>query len=100
MIDIKKISELARIRLDSKEEKELAGELESILGYIDKLKETSVDGIEETSHVFHVNEFRKDEAPKEIFPSAPLVEAAPEKERGFIKVKKILDKRIRPGEIA
>lgn len=90
--DIKKTAELAKIKLDSKEEKDLAGELESILGYIDKLKEVDVSGVQEASHVFHTNEFRKDAPPKESFDSAPLVEAAPEKERGFVKVKKILDK--------
>ncbi len=90
--DVKKTAELARIKLDAKEEKELAGELESILGYIEKLKEVDVDGVKEESHVFHINNFRKDEPPKENFNPAPLIEAAPETERGFIKVKKILDK--------
>lgn len=90
--DVKKMAELARIKLDAKEEKELSGELESILGYIEKLKEVNIDGVKETDNVFHINEFRKDEPLKEIVDSAPLIEAAPEKERGFVKVKKILDK--------
>ena len=51
-----------------------------------------VSGIAEASHVFHHNDFRKDEEPKENFNSVPLLEAAPETERGFVKVKKVLDK--------
>ncbi|OGZ30247.1 MAG: hypothetical protein A3J00_01120 [Candidatus Niyogibacteria bacterium RIFCSPLOWO2_02_FULL_45_13] len=90
--DVKKTAELARIKLAAYEEKELAGELESILGYIEKLKEVEVSGIAEASHVFHHNDFRKDEEPKENFNSVPLLEAAPETERGFVKVKKVLDK--------
>ena len=88
--DVKKTAELARIKLDAKEEKELAGELELILGYIEKLKEVEVSGIAEASNVFHHNDFRKDEPPKESFDPAPLLEAVPETERGFVKVRKIL----------
>ena len=90
--DVKKTAELARIKLEAREEKELAGELEAVLGCVGKLKEVNVEGVQETSHVFHHNDFRKDEPPKEIFNSAPLIDAAPEKERGFIRVKKILNK--------
>ncbi len=80
------------MKLSAKEEKELSRELESILGYIDKLKEVNVSGVAETSHVFHVNDFREDIRPKEIFDSSTLLEAVPETERGFVKVKKILDR--------
>ena len=90
--DVKKMAELARIELEAKEEKKLAKDLESILGYVDKLKEVGVDGVAEESHISRVNDFRVDEKPKESFDPAPLLEAAPETERGFVKVKKILDK--------
>ncbi|QQG46152.1 MAG: Asp-tRNA(Asn)/Glu-tRNA(Gln) amidotransferase subunit GatC [Candidatus Niyogibacteria bacterium] len=68
--DVKKAAELSRLKLSAKEEKELSRELESILGYIDKLKEVNVSGVAETSHVFHVNDFREDIRPKEIFDSS------------------------------
>lgn len=90
--DIKKTAELARIKLDAKEEKDLTRDLENIVGYIGKLKEVNVSGVQEVAHVFHTNDFRKDEPPKKVFDPDPLVDAAPEKERGFVKVKKILDK--------
>ncbi|MEK7566803.1 MAG: Asp-tRNA(Asn)/Glu-tRNA(Gln) amidotransferase subunit GatC [Patescibacteria group bacterium] len=90
--DVKKMAKLARVELDAKEERDLARDLESVVGYIDKLKEVNISGIEDASHVFHVNDFREDLPPKEIFDFAPLLDLAPEKERGFIKVKKILDK--------
>lgn len=90
--DVKKVAELARIKLTAAEEKDLARDLENIVGYIDKLKEVNVSGVSETSHVFHTNDFRADEPPKKIFNSSQLLDAAPEKERGFVKAKKILDK--------
>lgn len=89
--DVKKMAVLARIKLDAKEEKELAGELESILGYIEKLKEINIEGIQETSHVFHSNSFRQDEPMTKYSDAANLIDAAPETERGFIKVKKIFN---------
>jgi len=90
--DVKKMAELARIELEAKEEKKLSKDLESILGYIDKLKEIKVSGLVEEGHISRVNDFRVDEKPKESFDPAPLVEAVPETERGFVKVKKVLDK--------
>lgn len=90
--DVKKAAELARIKLSTEEEKGLAGELESVLGYIEKLKEVDVGGVEKSGNVFHFNDFRKDGPPKENFDPKPLIDAAASTERGFIKVKKILDK--------
>jgi len=102
--EVKKTAELARIKLDTREEKELAGELESILGYAEKLKEVNPvsgrEGSQRSSATNGVNVFRLDVPPKEVFSAqggsasggdpAPLLESAPETERGFIKVKRIL----------
>ncbi|MBI5787125.1 MAG: Asp-tRNA(Asn)/Glu-tRNA(Gln) amidotransferase subunit GatC [Candidatus Niyogibacteria bacterium] len=90
--DVKKMAGLARIELKPKEEKKLAKDLESILGYIDKLKEVGVDGVGRAEHVFALNDFRKDEPSKEAVAPMSLIESAPETERGFVKVKKVLDK--------
>ena len=90
--DVKIMANLARIKLGSKEEKELAKDLESILGYIDKLKGLDLSGIEKEGLAANFNVFREDVSPKELFDSESLIDEAPEKEKGFIKVKKILDK--------
>ncbi|MEK7162480.1 MAG: Asp-tRNA(Asn)/Glu-tRNA(Gln) amidotransferase subunit GatC, partial [Patescibacteria group bacterium] len=61
--DIKKLAELARIHLTEKEEKNLEKDLQSILSYVEKLKEVDVSGIPEMTHAVEAkNVFRNDEA--------------------------------------
>ena len=55
------ISALARLRLDDAEALKLAGDLEAILHYADKLNELDVSLVKPTSHVLDVeNVFRED----------------------------------------
>ena len=49
-IDIKYVAHLARLALTPDEEKKLGSQLDGILGYIEKLKELDVTGVEPTAH--------------------------------------------------
>ena len=49
-IDVNKVAMLARIRLTGDEAAELGPQLESILGYVDKLQEVDTKGVAETAH--------------------------------------------------
>lgn len=73
------------------EEERIAGELEAILGYVDKLNELDVTNVEPTSHVFDVGAaFREDEVRNE--PAVDeLLENAPDRWQGFFRVPKIIE---------
>jgi aspartyl-tRNA(Asn)/glutamyl-tRNA(Gln) amidotransferase subunit C len=90
-IDVKYVAHLARLALTSDEEKKLASQLGNILGYIEKLKELDVAGVEPTAHaVPMVNVSR----PDEIRPSLPHDDAlrnAPVKANGLFMVPKIVE---------
>ena len=90
-IDVKYVAHLARLALTPDEEKKLTSQLGNILGYIDKLKELDVAGIEPTAHaVPMVNVTR----PDEIRPSLPHDDAlrnAPAKANGLFIVPKIVE---------
>ena len=90
-IDVKYVAHLARIALTPEEEKKLAAQLGGILGYIEKLKELDVAGVEPTAHaVPMVNITRTDE----IRPSLPHNEAmrnAPKQANGLFIVPKIVE---------
>ena len=97
--EIKKLAELARIYLTEAEEKKLAGDLASILGYIEKLKEVDVNGVPEMSHAVDIrNVFREDAGPADSKSSqagkndALLIEQFPEEERGYLKVKGVFER--------
>ena len=90
-IDIKYVAHLARLHLTPDEEKKLGAQLGGILGYIEKLKELDVTGVEPTAHaVPMVNVTRADE----IRPSLPHDDAlrnAPAKANGLFMVPKIVE---------
>jgi len=90
-IDVKYVAHLARLALTPEEEKQLGAQLGSILGYIEKLRELDVSGVEPTAHaVPMVNVTRADE----IRPSLAHEDAlrnAPKKGGGLFIVPKIVE---------
>lgn len=92
--EITKLNELARIKLTEKEKRELKFDMEAILDYFKKLASLDINNKSEFSaeeHDINFNEFREDkEANKEEKFSEILLAQAPEKKKGYIKVKRIL----------
>lgn len=90
-IDVKYVAHLARIALTPEEEQKLGAQLGNILGYIEKLNELDVSGVEPTAHaVPMLNVTREDE----IRPSLHNEEAlrnAPAKANGLFIVPKIVE---------
>ena len=92
--EVKHIAKLARLGLSEKEIGKYQKELSSILDYIEKLKEVDVSGTEPTSHPLKVeNVTRKDGGKTEARSanSKSLLEMAPDKKEGYVKVKQILN---------
>jgi len=90
-IDVKYVAHLARLALTPDEEVKLAAQLGNILGYIEKLRELDVSGVEPTAHaVPMVNITRADE----IRPSLAHEDAlrnAPAQANGLFIVPKIVE---------
>ena len=90
-INVKYVAHLARISLSPDEEQRLAAQLGNILGYIEKLKEADVSGVEPTAHAFPLVNVTR---PDEIHPSLPNEDAlrnAPAKANGLFMVPKIVE---------
>ncbi len=90
-IDVKYVAHLARLALSPEEEQKLGAQLANILGYIEKLNEVDVTGVEPTAHAFPlVNVMRADE----VRPSLPHEEAmrnAPAHASGLFIVPKLVE---------
>jgi aspartyl-tRNA(Asn)/glutamyl-tRNA(Gln) amidotransferase subunit C len=90
-IDVKYVAHLARLALTPEEEQKLGAQLANILGYIEKLKEVDVTGVEPTAHPFPlVNVMRADE----VRPSLSQEDAlrnAPAQANGLFIVPKIVE---------
>ena len=89
--NIQYVAHLARLSLSPAEEEQLGAQLAGILGYIEKLKQLDVTGIEPTAHAVPlVNVFR----PDLVQPSLSNEEAlrnAPAKASGLFVVPKIVE---------
>ena len=90
-IDVKYVAHLARLALTPEEEQKLSQQLGNILGYIEKLKEVDVSGVEPTAHAFPlVNVTRPDETQPSLSNEEAL-RNAPAKANGLFIVPKIVE---------
>jgi aspartyl-tRNA(Asn)/glutamyl-tRNA(Gln) amidotransferase subunit C len=90
-IDVKYVAHLARLSLSPDEEQKMGAQLGDILGYIEKLKEVDVSGVEPTAHAFPLVNVTR---PDEVRPSVSNEEAlrnAPAQANGLFIVPKIVE---------
>jgi aspartyl-tRNA(Asn)/glutamyl-tRNA(Gln) amidotransferase subunit C len=90
-IDVRYVAHLARLALTPEQEQKMAAQLRSVLGYIEKLKEVDVTGVEPTAHAFPLVNVTR---PDEVRPSMSHEEAmrnAPAQANGLFIVPKIVE---------
>src|SRR3989338_1317540 len=94
---IKHIASLARIELSEKEESKIAGQLSSILDYVEQLGKVNTEHIESFYQITglvnstRVDESQKGNKPNEVL-GLRLINQAPDQENMLVKVKSILHK--------
>lgn len=92
--EIKKLAVLARLNVGEKEISRFQNDLGKILDFVSKIKEIELpsETAEKQRDGALFNVFREDKEPHEPLKyTESLMKEAPEKEKGFIKVKKILN---------
>lgn len=90
--DIEKLAELSRVKISSSEKEAFLKDIGSVLEYVDQIKKVAGESIDILSlNDTKINIFREDENCHKTgeFTEA-LIDSAPKKEDGYIKVKKIL----------
>ncbi|OGN09141.1 MAG: hypothetical protein A2998_00320 [Candidatus Staskawiczbacteria bacterium RIFCSPLOWO2_01_FULL_37_25b] len=95
--EIKHVAQLARIKITEKEEEKFKKELSAILDYINKLGEVNTENVDPLYQVTGlVNSMRSDDYRRDFVIdedlNKKLIDQAPDKEEGFIKVKSVLNK--------
>ena len=89
--DIKYVANLARIALTPDEEARLGSQLDDILGYVKKLEELDVTGVDPMAHAVPLaNVLRTDEVQPSIPQEAALANA-PKQANGLFVVPKIVE---------
>jgi len=89
-MDVRHIADLARIDLSDEECTTFQGQLDSVLGYIETLKNVNVDGIEPTAHASPVFDRLRKDASRPGLDQADLLRNAPDKALGQIRMPKVV----------
>ncbi len=90
-IDVSKIADLARLELTEEEAQEFTPQLESILGYIEKLDELDVENIEPTSHATLVFDTIREDMARPGLDRDAFLQNAPDQLNGQLRVPKVIE---------
>lgn len=89
--EVEHVAQLARLELSAEEKSLFVGQMDAILGYVDKLKELSTDDVQPTSHAIPVeNAFRPDREAPSIGVEKALANA-PDRAESFYRVPKVIE---------
>ena len=84
------VANLARLNLSDQEQEKMTEQLDTILSYVDKLKELDTSGVVPTTHAHKkVNAFREDVI-QESLPVEEALSNSPEQNGEMFKVPKII----------
>ena len=90
-IDVAKVCELAHFDLPQEEMDKFQGQLNTILGYVRKLHELDVDGIEPTLYGQPVENVFREDVNEASLDHETVMANAPERTGGEFKVPKIVE---------
>ena len=89
---VQNLSQLAKLKFDKKSTEEMKGDLNKIIGFIDKLSDIETEGVEPLIYLSdEVNVLRTDEITHEISQENAL-KNAPQKDSDYFKAPTVLKK--------
>lgn len=89
--DVEYVADLARLSFKEEEKEELIGNLNVILGYVDKLNELDTDSVDITVNPYYVeNKFREDIV-EESMPLKEVIDNSPQNLEEYVVVPKIIE---------
>jgi len=89
--DVLHVARLARLELSEPELEKMREQLNSILTYIDRLKELDVTGVEPTSHAVPMVNVMRDDVVVPCFPREEMLANAPDRAGEFFRVPRIIE---------
>jgi len=91
--EVEHIATLARLRLTDTEKEKYAGQLSSILDYMDKLGTVDTTNVEPTSQVTGLTNITRPDVVEDSGIAQELIANAPQHHDGFIVIPKIFDNK-------
>ena len=87
---VKKVAELARLKLDNNQVKHHAKQIEKILDYINQLEKVDTNGVPSTTRAIEVINVLRADTNNKFENRDELLNLAPAREKDFFKVPKII----------
>ncbi|MGD9150631.1 MAG: Asp-tRNA(Asn)/Glu-tRNA(Gln) amidotransferase subunit GatC [Desulfobacterales bacterium] len=84
------VARLARLDLDADAIDKFAGQIDEILGYIDKLNQVDTEGTQPTSHAISLTNAFRDDVERQHLERERALSNAPEAEEGQFVVPKVV----------
>lgn len=88
--DVKHVARLARLAIDDAQLRRLAGQLESILEYVNKLSQVDATHVEPMAHALPLHNVLREDVVEPSLPLEKVLMNAPETDGPFFKVPKVL----------
>lgn len=89
--DVEHVAKLSRLELSEEEKSQYTQELGAILDYVDELNSAPTEGIEPISQISGLKNIAREDKITESSDRDLILENAPDKKDGFIKVKKVFE---------
>lgn len=89
--EVEYVARLARLAFTEQEKELYTSQLESILGYIEKLKELDTSNVPPTAHPFFSKTVWREDRAALSKNTEAVLKNAPESEESFFKVRKVIE---------
>ena len=88
--DVRHVAKLARLAVTDAEVAKFAGQLETILDYVAKVREVDVAGVAPTAHPLPITNVFREDVVGPALPLEAVLRNAPDAETPFFKVPKVI----------
>ena len=88
--DVRHVAKLARLALSDDQLQRLTPQLESILGYVAKIRQADVSGVEPMAHALPLHNVFREDVVEPSLPLEKVLQNAPQTDGRFFKVPKII----------
>jgi aspartyl-tRNA(Asn)/glutamyl-tRNA(Gln) amidotransferase subunit C len=88
--DVAKVAKLARLSMDDADLNRLAAQLESILGYVNKINSVDLSNVQPLAHALPVHNVLREDVPGPALPLEKVLQNAPEADGAFFAVPKVI----------
>ena len=90
--DVEHVAKLSRIELKDAELEKYTSEFEEILGYVEKTETADTSDVGEIGQISGLSNVTRDDSIEASLPTDEALSNAPEKQDGFFRVKKVIEK--------